>query len=66
MKMTIDRFEGNFAVCELENGSFANLPKDVLPPGAAEGSKLVIVLDNDGETADRERIKEKMDKLFKD
>lgn len=66
MKITIDRFEGAFAVCEIENGSFVNFPKDILPPGAAEGSKLVIILDNSGEAADRERIKEKMDKLFKD
>jgi len=66
MKLTIDRFEGTFAVCELESGSFANLPKDVLPPGASEGSKLVIILDDSEEVTDRKRIKEKMDNLFKD
>lgn len=66
MKLTIDRFEGIFAVCELENGSFANLPKDVLPPRASEGSKLVIMLDDSEEATDRKRIKEKMENLFKD
>jgi len=66
MKLTIDRFERKFAVCELINGNFANLPKAVLPPRAAEGSKLVIVLDNADEAEDRERIKEKMNSLFKD
>lgn len=66
MKLTIDRFEGTYAVCELENGSFANLPKDILPPGAVEGSKLVIIVDEAEEIADRNRIKEKMDNLFKD
>ncbi|MGB4588051.1 MAG: DUF3006 domain-containing protein [Clostridiaceae bacterium] len=66
MKMTIDRFEGTFAVCEIENGDFANIPKGVLPPGAVEGSKLVIILDDTDEAIDRKRIKEKMDNLFKD
>ena len=66
MKLTIDRFDGTFAVCELENGSFVNLPKDALPLEAAEGSRLVIILDEADEVADRVRIKEKMDNLFKD
>lgn len=63
---TIDRFEGEFAVCELQDMSFANLPKIFLPKGAGEGSTLSIELDKDQEQADRTRIKGKMDQLFHD
>lgn len=65
MKITIDRFEGNYAVCEMENGNFANLPKEFLPSAANEGSKLVIELDLDSEAEDRDRVRSKMDNLFK-
>lgn len=65
MLVTIDRFEGNYAVCELEDGKFANLPKDFLPKGSKEGSKIRIELDLKTESEDRDRIKGKMNKLFK-
>ncbi len=64
MVVTIDRFEGEFAVCELEDMSFANLPKAFLPEGAREGSKLRITLDEGLEKATAERIQKKMDDLF--
>ena len=63
---TIDRFEGEFAVCELENMPFANLPNEFLPVGAVEGSTLSLELDADLEQTDRTRIKGKMDQLFQD
>lgn len=65
MLITIDRFEGNVAVCEMENGKFANLPKELVPSGAKEGSKISIKLDLESEEEDRERIKGKMNNLFK-
>lgn len=65
MRLTIDRFEGTFAICEMEDGSFLNLPNGFLPNGAKEGSKLRIELDLDAEEKDRERIKSKMNNLFK-
>lgn len=43
LKLTIDRFEGTFVVCELVNGNFVNLPKDVLSPEVAEGYRLVLI-----------------------
>ncbi|MCC8022691.1 MAG: DUF3006 domain-containing protein [Clostridiales bacterium] len=42
----IDRFEGNLAVCEAQDGSFVHIGRDKLPDGAAEGS--VLRLDGDG------------------
>lgn len=65
MIVTIDRIEGEFAVCEMEDGSFGNLDKAFLPPNAKEGSKLKIELDSKTEEEDRKRIKGKMDGLFK-
>ncbi len=37
----IDRFEGEYAVCEEESGSFRKLPKVFLPAGSREGDCLV-------------------------
>lgn len=65
MLITIDRLEGNVAVCEMEDGKFANLPKEFLPNGAKEGSKIRIDLDLKSEEEDRDRIKSKMNNLFK-
>ena len=54
MYVTIDRFEGNFAVVELPDGSFADLPRALVPAGAGEGSVLRIETDA-AETEKRRR-----------
>lgn len=66
MRLTVDRFEGVFAVCELEDGKMVNLPKEALPKDTSEGSRLIIELDPKGVEEDREKIREKMNGLFKD
>lgn len=38
----IDRFEGDFAVVEMDDESMLNIRKDRLPKGAREGTVLVI------------------------
>jgi hypothetical protein len=38
MKVVIDRFEGEIAVIELENGDMVDIPKKILPNNAKEGS----------------------------
>lgn len=71
-KGTIDRFEGDWAVVELEGREFVDISIDLLPPDAKEGS--VIFIDGDGKVIvsaqetdeQRERINELMDRLFKD
>lgn len=40
MPLIIDRFEGNYAVCE-DDGAPALLPRASLPPSAAEGDVLI-------------------------
>lgn len=40
----IDRFEGNTAVIEIENGKTYNMDKELLPD-AKEGSKITITVE---------------------
>ena len=67
--MIIDRFEGDFAVCELPTGEMVLVPKNRLPKGAAESSVLkerngVFSLDFGEETRRKERIRRLEDSLF--
>lgn len=65
MKIIIDRFEGKFAVAELENKSLVNIPRDVLPADTIEGTVLTIEIDQQ-ETKRRETgIKKLMNDLLK-
>ena len=54
MTIVIDRFEGDFAVAELPDGGFANLPRALVPADAGEGSVLRIETDA-AETEKRRR-----------
>ncbi|MCR3761916.1 DUF3006 domain-containing protein [Clostridium felsineum] len=40
MKLVIDRFEGEFAVCERPDRSMLNILKTRIPKGAVEGTVL--------------------------
>ena len=67
MKVIIDRFEGNLAVCEKEDGTFMDISSASLPTGAKAGDVLVIAgeqitIDSQG-TQDR---KNKINKLMED
>lgn len=42
MRVVIDRFEENYAVCEKEDRTMINLEKKLLPSGAKEGDVLVL------------------------
>lgn len=65
----IDRFEGDFAVCENEHKELFNIPRNIIPANAREGDCLIeqegIYIIDPKETEDRQtRIKRKMDNLF--
>ncbi len=64
MRIIIDRFEGEFAVVEMPDGSFCNMPRCLVPDGAGEGTVLDIVYNVDDTSATSERIRGKMDNLF--
>lgn len=62
LRYSIDRFEGEFAVCEnLETGEMINIRIDLLPDGIKEGS--IIKFDNENYILDAETTKEKQEKI---
>ena len=66
MNFIIDRFEGDFAVVELSDGTFENLPRTLLPESAKEGDCINISIDENTTAESEKRIKSKMDRLFQD
>ena len=45
MKVIIDRFEGNYAVCEKEDKTMINIERNKIPTEAKEGSVLSVTED---------------------
>ncbi len=69
MKVIIDRFEGDLAVCERPDRTMLNIPRSSIPAKAKEGDVLIIRGDHirldSSETARRRKaIEEKMKKLW--
>ncbi len=64
MKAVIDRFEGDIAVL-LFGDEKVEAPRSLLPPGAKEGSWLIVSmeLDLEGERGQREKISEQLKRL---
>lgn len=63
--LTIDRFEGDFAVVETSNG-MVNIPKADLPNDSKEGDILTIMVDKNATTNRKKNIENMMNNLFKD
>ena len=69
MKYIIDRFEGEYAVCENEKKEFSDIKRNLLPVEVKEGSSFNmdshgnITLLDDSER--RDRIKKKMDSVWR-
>lgn len=71
MRVIIDRFEGDVAVCEKPDRTMMNIPRARLPCGAREGSVLIIEGDNiridaTGTARRKKAIEDKMKDLWKD
>lgn len=66
MKWIIDRIEGDTAVCETENGGFADIKLESLPTGAKEGDVLILCIDKAKTEKRKEDLNRKMNSLFKD
>lgn len=64
MKGIIDRFEGEYAVINI-NDKHIDFPKELLPEGASEGDHLKITLEIDQEStrASKERVESLLNKL---
>ncbi len=66
MKVIIDRIEGKYAVVEMENGEFENMPLSLLPEGACEGDAVIISVDKSDTEERKNKIKKLMNDLFED
>jgi len=62
MRGIIDRFEGDFAVVELEDGEMRNIKRELVPAEAKEGDVLniieVITIDYEETEKRRKKIEE--------
>ena len=63
MLVTIDRFEGDFAVVELPDMTFLDVPKELFP-NAKEGDIFKIEKDESEKQLIEDRIKQLTDELF--
>ena len=69
MRYIIDRFEGDFAVCETEGRAMVDIPRTVLPQDCAEGDALEEsggVWQKVDNSADKARIAQKLRNLFRE
>lgn len=69
MKVIVDRFEGEYAVCEKEDRTMIDIPVKDIPTGVKEGDVLVIddgpiVIDSSETEKRKENIKKLMDNLW--
>ena len=55
LRVIIDRFESNFAVCETEEHSMINIEVSSLPKGVKQGD--VLIIENDKIEIDNEQTK---------
>lgn len=70
MKVVIDRFEGELAVCERSDRTTINIFRNLLPPEAKEGDVLImeddrIWIDVEETQKRRSRIEQMMKRLQK-
>lgn len=65
MKIIIDRFEGDYAVVEHEDGNtFSNLPLSLVPEGACEGDVIQIEIDTNTTKERHRNINSMLNQIF--
>lgn len=65
MKVIIDRFEGEYAIVEVEVGKHTNIPK-ILLPNSKEGDVVKIEVDKKETDERKEHIQKLMNDVFED
>lgn len=65
MKVIIDRFEGDYAIVELDIGKVINVPK-ILFPNAKEGDVFKIEIDKEETNNRKNKIQGLINELFID
>jgi hypothetical protein len=66
MKYTIDRFEGDYAVVELENQEFVDIPRLAIPNEAKEGDVIIVQIDKETTSQRKRQIQKLMDDVWAD
>ncbi|SDK22596.1 DUF3006 domain-containing protein [Natronincola ferrireducens] len=66
MKIIIDRFEGDYAVVELEDKSIVDMPIALVPQNATEGDVIEIKVDMEETESRKKRIEQLMKDLWED
>jgi len=66
MKYTIDRFEDKYAVVELENKQFVDIPRSAIPSEAKEGDIIVVSVDKSGTEKRRKEVRKLENDIFVD
>ena len=64
--LIVDRIEADFAVCEIEEGHFADIPLKALPDGIREGDVIKISVDTKETEKRKKNINDLMNHLFID
>lgn len=69
MKLIIDRFEGAFAICEMQDKNMINIERAKLPSEAKEGDMIIKTsegykIDTDATNKKRQHINKRMDDLW--
>lgn len=67
--LIIDRFEGDYAVCECETGEFLNIRRNLIAEDAREGDIIVWIeasylVDSEKTAARKQSIRKKANRLF--
>jgi hypothetical protein len=65
MQVIIDRFEGEYAVVEMDLGQYTNIPK-ILLPNTKEGDVVKIEIDKSETEQRKKNIQELMNNIFED
>lgn len=65
MKVIIDRFEGEYAVVEIEVAKYVNIPK-ILLPNSKEGDVIKIEIDKKETEERKKNIQKLMNTVFED
>lgn len=64
MKFTVERFEGNYAVIELEDGKILDIPSSIIPKKAREGDLLEISILEEETKKRKKEIEDRFKRLL--
>lgn len=63
LKFTIDRFEGEFAIVELESNEIVSIPRKILAKEAKEGDIIRVSIEKEETESRKIQIQKKFDNL---